>query len=130
MRSSFASRLNRGYIDALEKGLLQRAVDLDLADVEDLTTRTAMLRTLGRTHAELEPGHVEREHRIARDGIAPTASFDPELQAIVTLRSRDAAAGEPSSFAMSGGLPPALVPHVIPLLAWNPVAEDCDLRVA
>jgi ATP/ADP translocase len=35
-----ASRLNRGYIDTLEKSLLNRAVELDLSDVEDGTTRT------------------------------------------------------------------------------------------
>jgi ATP:ADP antiporter, AAA family len=118
---AFASRLNRGYIDALEKGLLQRAVDLDLADVEDLTTRTAMLRTIGRTHTELEAAVIEREQRVVREGTAAT-SFDPEVQAIVTLRSRDAA--EVTKLLRSErGISPGLVPHVIPLLAWNPVAE-------
>jgi ATP:ADP antiporter, AAA family len=116
----FASRLNRGYINALEKGLLQRAVDLDLAEVEDLTTRTAMMRTLGRTYAEIEPGAVEREHRIVRDGAA--SSFDPELQAIITLRSRDAAEVI-KLLRNERGIPPGLVAHVIPLLAWNPVAD-------
>ena len=35
-----ASRLNRGYIQTLERSLLNRAVELDLSDVEDITTRT------------------------------------------------------------------------------------------
>jgi hypothetical protein len=42
-----ASRLNRGYIRTLEKSLLNRAVEIDLSDVEDGTTRTLMMRTLG-----------------------------------------------------------------------------------
>ena len=36
-----ASRLNRGYIQTLEKSLLNRAVELDLSDVEDGTTPDA-----------------------------------------------------------------------------------------
>ena len=40
---SFANRLNHGYVAALERSLLNRAVELDLSDVEDLTTRTVML---------------------------------------------------------------------------------------
>src|SRR5207247_9618292 len=83
----FASRLNRGYIDALEKGLLQRAVDLDLAEVEDLTTRTAMLRTLGRTHPDVAPTVGEREPRTSRVATVP-ASVDADLQAIAALRRR------------------------------------------
>ena len=41
-----ARRLNRGYIETLERNLLNRALELDLSDVEDVTTRTVMLRTL------------------------------------------------------------------------------------
>jgi AAA family ATP:ADP antiporter len=120
----FASRLNRGYINALEKGLLQRAVDLDLAEVQDLTTRTAMLKTLGRARTELEPTAFDGAYRPARDGTTTTAtSLDPELQTIVKLRSRDRA--EVSRLLRNErGLSPVQVPHVIQLLAWNPVADD------
>src|SRR5262249_36916600 len=41
-----ASSLNRGYIQTLERSLLDRAVEIDLSDVEDLTTRTLITRTL------------------------------------------------------------------------------------
>src|SRR4030095_2238854 len=40
------SRLNRGYIQTLEKSLLDRAVELDLSEVVDDTTRTIVMRTL------------------------------------------------------------------------------------
>ena len=118
----FASRLNRGYIHALERGLMQRALDLDLADVEDLTTRTIMLRTLGGQVADAPPRMTGRDRRASTDG-AIAASLDPELQAIVVLRSRDQGALT-KLLHNERGIAPALVPHVIPLLAWNPVAED------
>jgi hypothetical protein len=41
-----ARRLSTGYIQTLERSLLDRAVELELSDVEDITTRTAMIRTL------------------------------------------------------------------------------------
>ena len=69
-----ASRLTRGYEEALEKSLLSRAVELDLSEIEDLITRTAIVRALGSstmtrpvtTHHDLEtrrlrerqPGHA------------------------------------------------------------------------
>ena len=117
----FASRLNRGYIHALEKGLLQRAVDLDLGEVEDLTTRTAMLRTLGQTQVDIGWAPAGRQRAPAAEGTVP-AGLDPDLQTIVTLRSRDR--DEVTRLLRSDeGISRSLVPHVVPLLAWNPVAE-------
>ena len=43
-RWSLHGRLNRGYIETLERNLLNRALELDLSDVEDVTTRTVMLQ--------------------------------------------------------------------------------------
>ena len=39
-------RLNRGYIQTLERNLLNRAVDVDRSDVADMSTRTVFLQTL------------------------------------------------------------------------------------
>ncbi|MBI3050794.1 MAG: hypothetical protein HYY76_21090 [Acidobacteria bacterium] len=47
---------------------------------------------------------------------------DPEIQEILALRSRDRDRIV-AVLTNDQGLPPALVPHVIPLLAWDPVAE-------
>jgi len=118
-----ASRLNRGYIDTLEKSLLNRAVELDLSDIEDSTSRTLMLRTLGVTRSDfgLHIPDVPEPHPHA-DGRTP-APLDPEIEAILSLRSRD-----PDRVVRvlrsEEGLSAALVPHVIPLLAWHPVAAD------
>jgi hypothetical protein len=113
-----ARRLNRGYIQTLERSLLHRAVELDLSDVEDITTRTAIMRTL--RHPTIVTGALGRDASSAPPAL-PIA--DPEVQEILALRSRnrDRVLGvlrDPE------GLPASLVPHVIPLLAWDPVSED------
>jgi hypothetical protein len=115
----FARRLNRGYIQTLERSLVNRAIELDLSDVEDLTTRTVMLRTLrGATTADLSSSR--RPETAERDPHLPLA--DPELQEILALRSRTR---DRIVTVLNNDqcLPAALIPHVIPLLAWDPVAE-------
>jgi AAA family ATP:ADP antiporter len=119
-----ASRLTRGYVEALEKGLLSRGVELDLSEVEDLTTRTTVLRTL--------PSHIGRS---ASDSLPKTRSpqerppttpaiADPDVERIMTLHSSDHEAIR--HVLRSGiGLSAALVPHVIPLLARDDVSQDC-----
>jgi len=118
-----ASRLNRGYIQTLERNLRNRAVELDLADVTDVTTRTTIVQVrrsaIGRPAGG--PQGMETSPNVGR-AAGPLDSFDPELQEVVWLRSRDRE--RVLSVLRSGtGLTPALVPHVIPLLAWEPVAD-------
>jgi ATP:ADP antiporter, AAA family len=119
-----ASRLNRGYIATLEKSLLNRAVELDLSDLEDATSRTLMLRTLGVTRSDFGLRVPPQADAPPRPGSLPAAAvLDPDLQAIVQLRSRNV---EQVTRVLRSeeGLSAALVPHVIPLLAWHPVAAD------
>ena len=117
-----ASRLNRGYIQTLEKSLLNRALELDLSDVEDLTTRTMMLRTLRRHGITVEsPGGVDADR--VKHGSMVAGDVDPELQEIMWLRSRDHEQVI-KVLRAEDVLTPALVPHVIPLLAWGPVVND------
>jgi ATP:ADP antiporter, AAA family len=117
-----ASRLNRGYIQTLERSLLNRAVELDLTDVEDLTTRTSMLRTLARRRPIDESSMSVRVPAPA--AAAPVlAGADLEMEEIAALRSRDRDRIL-GVLRHAGGLPPSLVPHVLPLLAWDPVADD------
>jgi hypothetical protein len=114
-----ASRLNRGYIRSLEKSLLNRAVDFDLSDVQDGTTRTTMIRTLAHHREASEPGESRSSSLIS--GIASAA--DPEVQEILWLRSRNREQMI-KVLRREECLTPGLVPHVIPLLAWGPVASD------
>ncbi len=115
-----ALRLSRGYVRTLEQSLINRALDLDLGDATDLTTRTLLLKTLNsRTGA---PRTVAASPRPPADSTAPVIA-DPEIQEIVTLRSRDVDRVR-AVLREGDGLPASLVPHVIPLLAWDPVADD------
>ena len=118
-----ASRLDRGYVQALEKSLLNRGVELDLSDVEDGTTRTSFLRTLSLTRADLRPRRATTVGPPTTASAIATGSVDPEVQEILRLRSRDR--GQVARVLRTEeGLTAALVSHAIPLLAWDPVAAD------
>jgi AAA family ATP:ADP antiporter len=130
-----ASRLNRGYIQTLEKSLLDRAVEIDLADVEDGTTRTLMMRTLGSRWDQSIVGFprpletpsvdvesVESVEHAPASGVESIA-LDPDVQQILWLRSRDREQIV-EVLKSENGLSPALVAYAIPLLAWDPVAQD------
>ena len=125
----FASRLNRGYIQTLERSLLNRAArdrslgrrgldhaDRDAADAD------------GRAGAvENEPARRSRSAcrdppRRPADG-SVAAKLDAEMLQIPALRSRDRD-HVLRVLQSQQPLPPSLVPHVIPLLAWDPVAAD------
>jgi hypothetical protein len=121
-----AIRLNRGYIKALEDSLLNRALDFDLSETDDVTTRTAVLRTLRSTRPRLEsrPRKIDvDEDPRPRTGQAGWAGLDPELQEIMDLRSRDRDKIRQVLWN-DEGLTASLVPYAIELLAWDPVADD------
>jgi hypothetical protein len=104
----FVSRsLTRGYVSTLEKSLLHRAVEIDLSDIEDVTTRTTVLQTL------------------RRPALTPAAApaLDSGVREVAALRSGNAEVIR-RVLHDSKGLRPALVPHVIALLTWDPVAPD------
>jgi len=121
-----ASRLTRGYEEALEKSLLSRAVELDLSETEDLITRTAIVRALGSstmtrpvtTHHDLETRRL-RERQPATPAIA-----DSDVQQIMTLQSGDSESIR-RVLRSDQGLSAAVVPSVIPLLAQDDVSQDC-----
>jgi hypothetical protein len=115
-----ASRLNQGYIATLERSLINRAVELDLSDVEDITTRTAVLRTLQSSQFQVRPPRPPTEQSSSSFALALS---DPEVRKIVALRSRDRARVL-AVLRDEEELAATLVPHVIPLLAWDPVTED------
>jgi len=120
-----AQRLSRGYIHTLERSLLDRAVELELSDVGDITTRTVMMRTMRAPRPAL--ARTSNETRAPADttstGRVPIPVNDPDVREIVALRSRNREAVL-QVLRSEEGLQATLIPHVIPLLAWDPVAED------
>lgn len=114
-----ARRLSAGYIQTLERSLMDRAVELDLSDVEDITTRTVVMKTLQTPFI----GSVTYDRATtATTSLGPPVS-DPEVQEILALKSRNRERIL-QVLRDDEGLPGPLIPHVIPLLAWDPVAED------
>jgi hypothetical protein len=121
-----ASRLHRGYIQTLERSLLNRALEMDLSEATDMTTRTAMLRTLSSAHGrERVSGAIAARSAPPAKALAAglAAQLDTDVLQILALRSRDRdrvlrvlESDEP--------LTASVVPHVIPLLAWDPVAGE------
>lgn len=109
-----ARRLDGGYVLALERSLRDRAVELNLEEVEDQTTRATLMRTMPEWRADLRPRAEAREEE-------PSAPLDPLLGRIMELRSGDSRRVRET--LEEAPLDAALAAHVIPLLAWDEVAE-------
>ena len=122
-----ASRLNRGYIQTLERNLRDRAdrsrsfrrprsddadgdIELDVAVARRIAASMSPWSPRPPTWPDPEPRQAEHA--------------GPEMQDIMS-----AAIARPRSRLVGASprtksLTPALIPHVIPLLAWDPVADD------
>ena len=138
-----ARRLDRGYVQMLERSLLHRAGELDLGEATDLTTRTMMLQTLTitralgqtATHDATQEGTQGAAQQPPEQTMTPghddeaITSLDAETRRILTLRSRDRHSIR-ATLRSEGPLPATLVPYVLPLLAWDPVAADAAFALA
>jgi ATP:ADP antiporter, AAA family len=142
-----ARELRRGYIEALEKSLLTRAVAIDPSEVLDSTTRATVLRTgtgLVRPETQrpfsppvlgaadpLETGFVlslsgprkgeEAGESAARPSTAVSA--DPLVGRLHRLRSGRLETVR-QALAEESPLDPLLVPQALRLLAWDEVCDD------
>jgi hypothetical protein len=116
-----AGRLNRGKLQTIRQNLLKHALD-DPGTVTDLNTQTLLLRTMYTSVVPVGP----TETTIAQRPAQPTQAVpveDPDVRDILALRSRDPARVR-AVLRADRTLPVSLVPHVIPLLAWDAVAQD------
>ena len=119
-----ASRLNRGYVQTLERNLRNRALQLDLSEVDDLTTRTIMLNTMSTALPEYAASLGAAAPAAPEKSATKTPSnLDPDVQDILRLRSRDRDRVL-AVIRRKEDLTSTLIPHAIPLLAWDPVADD------
>ena len=113
-------QLNRGYIETLERSLVNRAVELDLSNIDDITTRTGAFKT--RFASAAQTMQLDRTAESITTSVA-TATTDPDVQQILALRSRNRDSVL-KVLRQEPGLNALLVPHAIPLLAWDSVAEE------
>jgi hypothetical protein len=111
------TRLSRDYVETLERSLLKQRVDLDMGEVVDTTTRTTMLRTLTELRRQ---GIIRPVSEVLESGSG--RRLDPEALQIEALRSRDRE--RILGVLQNRELSTTLIPRVIPLLAWDAVAND------
>jgi hypothetical protein len=110
-----ASQLSKWYVRTLESSLLHRGGELAFLEAADAATAT-VLRDIQARHVA-----TDRVTSSSPDADAEPA-FDPILQGIATLRSSDRRRII-GLLSQEEGLPAPLVPHAIPLLAVDPLAD-------
>ena len=115
-------RLEKLYVRVLEKGLVDRAVELDVHTSRELLTRSVLLKTLSiRTDSVPQaPGPVPSE-AIPQPSRPPLE--DPVLRRLADLRSGNIEVVRRTLTGMQP-LDPLLVPQMIVLLAWDEIAQD------
>ncbi len=110
-----ALRLDRGYVQALEQSLMHRAVDLDMDEVQDTTTRTVLLSGTGALRAVPAPDR-------AAEPAHPPLPLEPLLRKLADLRS-----GKPelvrAVLVSMDHLDPLLTQQVVMLLGWDETAR-------
>ena len=115
-----ASRLNRGYVGSLQNSLASQSGQSSSANQPGARTTRSLMKTL-----------LRREAIGSTDvllGPAAHVTLDQVTRDVIELRSRDRARIV-RLLARDEGLSPALVPHVIPLLAWDKVAEHATFAL-
>jgi hypothetical protein len=116
-----ALRLDKGYVQALEQSLMHRAVELDMDEVRDTTTRAVMLSGV----AALPVAAPERNAAVAR----PPRPLEPFVERLVELRSGKPERVRAALLAMDS-LDPLLVGQVITLLGWDEAATRARTLLA
>jgi hypothetical protein len=118
-----ARELHRGYVGALERSLTLRA---DQVPSPATDAAAALLQSVGGFDlSQLEPAGPMRHSREVPAQLAADAPEQTESAEQRRLRALEAADAEVVRAALrEGPLPSALVEPVVPLLAWDAVAQD------
>jgi AAA family ATP:ADP antiporter len=140
-----ARALRRGYIQALETNLIDRANRLDIAQDEG-GPRTTMMESftgldLSRILHRINPEALRAMHSLpagadktpeavtAADRPKSFAAADPELALLAELRSGDEKRVS-AALRHAGPMSPLVATQVISLLAWNPVTGQASRALA
>jgi AAA family ATP:ADP antiporter len=120
--------LQDGYRQTLEKSLVAHGVDEDFA----IAAETMEYPTVFETISSIDLSHMAGVKTVSIDPLplaeagpvftSTAEPADPTLTRIMALRSGDRA--RVRAALEVGPLSPELVPHVIPLLAWDEVARS------
>jgi hypothetical protein len=119
---AISRRLHNGYVQSLEKSLLNQSIHIDISDIRNSTTRTVM-QTLGNIGImPSKPKPITPPQALSKPSVQVTAASDPFLKRFMDLRSSDPVVARHA--LEQGALDATLAPHAITLLAWDAVADD------
>jgi hypothetical protein len=107
-------RMDRAYVQVLERGLINRAIELDINDVHDSTTMSAVMATT--TLQTVSPPPAPKPAPSA-----PQFAADPVLGKLLTLRSADVSQVR-ATLDTIDATEPLFTAQIIRLLAWDEVA--------
>jgi AAA family ATP:ADP antiporter len=110
-----ASRLNRWYVRTLEASLVERGGGIDFTYTHDYSMYPVLV-AMRDVRAAAQTARDDAQTSIT------TRPVDPQVDDIVALRSRDRDRVL-AVLSRDSNLDAALVPHVIPLLAWDASAD-------
>jgi hypothetical protein len=114
-------KLEKLYVSVLEKGLVDRAIELDVSTTHELMTRSVLLRTLSlKTDSISQKPSTSGDAEPAARDQRPNLS-DPVLQRLADLRSGNTELVR-RTLANIRQLDPLLTPQLIELLAWDEIA--------
>ena len=133
-----AMALHAGYKRTLEKSLLTRAIQLEMDQVADSTTRSMMLQASGSLALSQFLMLPRWDERSGGSSVAPSTTIHavsdggpaapaPTADDLETIRVRALSSREPSAVVRAlrkAPLTHSLLPIVVPLLAWDDVARD------
>jgi hypothetical protein len=120
-----ARRLNQGYVSSLERSLREKAVELDLSEVEDKTTRQTLMTFAFPLDFSNDSSTTSLKGLSGEGRSSARTEFriDPVVQRIMDLLS-----GDPETVRKAlrrrDLLETGAVPFAINLLAWDRVASD------
>jgi len=120
-----ARRLNQGYISSLERSLREKALELELSEVEDKTTRQTLMTFAFPLDLSNEFSTSSLKG-LSREGTS-SARAEPRIDPVVQ-RIMDLLSGDPETVRKAlkkrDLLETGAVPFAINLLAWDHVASD------
>ena len=117
------SRLQKLYVSVLEKGLVNRAIQLDVSTTNELMTRSVLLRTLSiKTNSITQTPPATRTGEPITQEHRPLLS-DPLLQQLSDLRSGNLELVR-KTLKKLDHLDSVLTPQLIELLGWDEIAPD------
>ncbi len=107
-------RMDRAYVHVLERGLLNRAIELDIDDVHDSTTMSAVMATT--PMQSVAPPQAQKPVPAA-----PKPVSDPVLSQLLRLRSADLSQVRATLNSIDHA-EPLFTAQIIRLLAWDEVS--------